>query len=233
MKLIIEVNCNNKIGKKIKKFLHDYKVVIIRNSPTHDSFWAEQASEIGKLVPMKEDIKTGNKTGEFWTDIKYDAKLSHTFSHSNTRQPLHTDGSYESLAPNVTFFFCLKPAKVGGSTTCLDLDLLKKCLKIEKPDLLEKLKATEILFSKGNDFKTSKIINGKKCNWNYFRAAKSDLTEEFHIYLEQRIVQMGVLTNINLKKGDAVFFNDELILHGRNAFIGDRWLKKGGLTWSG
>jgi alpha-ketoglutarate-dependent taurine dioxygenase len=44
---------------------------------------------------------------------------------------------------------------------------------------------------------------------------------------------MGVLTNINLKKGDAVFFNDELILHGRNAFIGDRWLKKGGLTWSG
>ena len=71
------------------------------------------------------------------------------------------------------------------------------------------------------------------CNWNYFRAEKCNVVEDFHAFLENRIVQMGLLSNVSLRKGDAVFFNDQQVLHGRNAFIGERWLRKGGIKWSG
>ena len=37
---------------------------------------------------------------------------------------------------------------------------------------------------------------------------------------------------IILERGEAVFFHDDLVLHGRNAFYGDRLLLKGELTLS-
>ena len=73
-----------------------------------ENYWIECAKKIGTLVPMEEDT-IGNKNGNYFTHIKYPwHEKSDSFSHSNTRQPLHTDGSYESNAPNVTFFFCHK-----------------------------------------------------------------------------------------------------------------------------
>ena len=233
MKFIKEILATNNIGKKISKLLQSYNAIVVRSSRLSDDFWIDQISDIGEMCPMKEDLDTGNKTGDFWTDIKYDANYPNTYLHSNTRQPLHTDGSYESKAPNITFFFCINPADFGGDTVCLELDLLINCLRIEQPKLLEELQEKELIFSKGEDYKKSKIINEKKINWNYFRVEKCNLVENFHNYLEQRILQMGVVSKIRLEKGDALFFNDELILHGRNAFIGNRWLKKGGITWTG
>jgi alpha-ketoglutarate-dependent taurine dioxygenase len=233
MEFYKEIECNKLLGKTIKEMLSHYKVIVARQASSDEGFWIDQVSDVGELVPMKEDPSTGNKTGDFWIDIKYDLKFPNTFLHSNTRQPLHTDGSYEAVSPNITFFFCVEPAVVGGDTTCIEIDVIKNCLKIENPDLLDKATSQELIFSKGNDFKKSKIINGEKGNWNYFRAEKCKLVEDFHNYLETRILQMGILKGFKLFKGDAIFFNDELIFHGRNAFIGNRWLKKGGVLWRG
>jgi hypothetical protein len=234
MKFIKELTNEKNMGKEVKKYLNDYKVVVARSlNRIEDSYWEAEASDVGQLVPMHEDFETGNKTGIFWTDIIYDENLATSFSHSNTRQPLHTDGAYESNAPNIAFFYCLNPAKKGGATTCIDVVDVVRCLHDENPSLLESIQKNEVLFSKGNDHKRSKIIENFKCNWNFFRAEKCKLVEDFHAYLENRIVQMGILTNIFLTKGDAIFFNDELVLHGRNAFIGNRWLRKGGIRWSG
>ena len=232
MKFLKTLKCDSNIGYKLKNVLKKYKVVLVKKGTTDENFWELQANKIGELFGMKED-SDGNKTGSFWTDIKYDpfSELN-TFLHSNTRQPLHTDGSYELNSPDISFFFCKVRAKYGGATTCLDLSILINCMKIERPELLKKLMLTEFIFSKGYDSKISKIIDDKICNWIYFRVEKNPVTEEFHNYLESRVIPMNILLNIYLDSGDALFFNDKLILHGRNAFLGDRWLKKGGIKWN-
>lgn len=216
----------------LKEALSSHKVVIFRNRclpSCHESFYRDIASDIGELVPMEECLLTGDKNGEMWTDIRYDCNISNSYRHSNTRQPLHTDGSYEAHAPNISFFYCIRPARLGGATTFLDSTTLFNCLDKELRDRLERF---PILFAKGVDSKQVPAIVGEKLTWNYFRAVECEDTElpnDFHRFLEDRVVESGITENVYLSVGDAVFFQDELVLHGRNAFFGDRWLRKGGI----
>jgi alpha-ketoglutarate-dependent taurine dioxygenase len=228
---------NEQIGKNIKKWFTEYEVIHVANrihepEKSTDDYWLDQAHQIGELVVMDEDKSTGNKTGNFWIDIKYDPNFPNHFIHANARQPLHTDGSYEATAPNISFFYCVREADIGGATTFVDIDVVKECLQIEAPNLLEQLKTQPINFSKGNDSKITPVFYENKCNWNYFRAEKCDLADAFHQYLETRIINMGIVHAVKLQPGEALFFKDEYILHGRNAFIGNRWLKKGGIQWT-
>ena len=195
------------------------------------NYYTELAKKIGELAPMEEDLTTGNKNGNVFTDIKHPVNFkSSSYSHSNTRQPLHTDGSYESNAPNITFFGCLKKANYGGATIFIENDFLIEILKFYDKNLLCELLKTEINFYKGNDSKKSLIIDRNNfLNWNYHRCDSIDLTEKFHIFLENVIIKGGLFDQIILNEGDALFFKDNMVLHGRNSFIGERWLIKGGI----
>jgi alpha-ketoglutarate-dependent taurine dioxygenase len=72
-------------------------------------------------------------------------------------------------------------------------------------------------------------------NWNWFRVlpdqgeAVEALREAFREVLE-RLVDEGVATAFRLEAGDAVFFRDDQVLHGRKAYAaeasGDRLLWK-------
>ena len=239
--LIIELNHDGKPRLNVDRIFDSYKVLVLRgprccemsclpNNQLHQ-IYTEIAESIGELVPMEECLQTGNKNGELWTDIQYNPSIENSYRHSNTRQPFHTDGSYESDAPNISCFYCMVAAKQGGATTFLDYDELLDCLDTKLRDRLE---STPVLFSKGNDSKTRPIIHDGRLTWNYFRASSPEdptLVEDFHRFLEDRIVESHIAVDIYLQSGDAVFFQDELLLHGRNAFFGNRWLKKGGLRW--
>lgn len=216
-----------------------YKILVLR-APYYEArsldrcheIYSDVAAQIGELVPMEESLFTGHKTGDLWTDIRYDPNIENSYRHSNTRQPLHTDGSYESKAPNISFFYCIEAARYGGATTFLDSSILLDCLD---SDLRKRLETTPVVFSKGNDSKERTIIDGDRLTWNYFRATKCEdptLIEDFHQFLETRVVEAHMTQDVYLRSGDAVFFQDELLLHGRNAFFGNRWLKKGGVRWT-
>lgn len=193
-------------------------------------YWSECAKRIGSPVPMEEDSK-GNKTGSLFTDIKYPSnKKSESFSYSNTRQPLHTDGSYESKAPNTTYFFCMKESLYGGSTTFILLEELKKYIEIYDRELLNKIQNTEVIHSKGDDFKSRPILSDNKLTWNYYRCNDVPIRNEFHNFLESYIVGGDLCQSVKLKFGEALFFKDEELLHGRTAFLGERWLVKGGIN---
>ena len=112
-----------------------------------------------------------------------------------------------------------------------------------EPALYEKLKTLEVDFGKGEDQrKKRKIIDwddrGIKLNWNYFRVMPDnpkeviDMCEEFHKFLETKIVAGGLLTEVYLKPGEAAFFQDDRLLHGRNSFYGARTLIKGGFNFN-
>lgn len=209
----------------------------------YTNFYSRLAAQLGRSVGIGEDLHTGNANEEQWVEIKYDKNHASTFQHSNTRQPLHTDAAYTHINPDINFFFCLQQADIGGATTFVDVKDVMSILDKYEPELARDIRNTEILFGKGtNQRKQSKIIylatSSLKVNWNYYRVSPENnkaalqLCESFQSFLENRIVGGGMLQPVSLKAGECLFFHDDEVLHGRNAFYGDRCLIKGGLNIS-
>jgi alpha-ketoglutarate-dependent taurine dioxygenase len=232
---------------ELKEALNEYGVVHLSNYNLDLSlheFYQNLSDEIGKAFSTDEDLITGKSLENRWIDISYDPNIQDRYRTSNTRQPLHTDDSYVELYDEkaVQFFYCESRAALGGATTFLDLSILIKTMEIDKKDdLLARLFSTEVNFEKAGRKKVRKILDkddtGLLVNWNYYCIDKNNtpealqLVEEFHAFLETRIINSGLVLPIQLEKGDAVFFHDDRLLHGRNAYFathkGERCLIKG------
>ena len=232
---------------QFKETLKLYKIVHLVDVPAdtnYKDFYGTLVEQVGEILNVDEDVKTGNANSqERWTDVRYDKSLDFTFRHANTRQPLHTDAAYMNFEMDVNFFFCMENAQIGGATTFFDSDDLISILEQYEPALYNQLKTVEVVFAKGEDQrKVRKIIDsdarGIKLNWNYYRVLPENnskevvaMCEEFHTFLEGKIVGGGLLTEVYLKPGEAAFFQDDRILHGRNSFYGNRTLIKGGFNF--
>ena len=86
-----------------------------------------------------------------------------------------------------------------------------------------------VTHGKGNDSKQKPILCNNKLTWNYYRCEPCKLRDDFHHFLENYVVGGELTDGIALLPGEALFFKDEDILHGRTSFIGRRWLIKGGI----
>lgn len=223
-------------AKKILDALDNNENIIhIENGPTEniERFYNCVANTLGKQAPMEEDAN-GNKTGAMHTHIKHPwHEPSNSYSHSSTRQPFHTDGSYEAEAPQISYFFCKKQADYGGATIFIDGVKLETILKRFEPELLALIQKELVEFAKGKDSKIKPILDKEhKFNWNWHRCDHTlTVTKKFHDFLETKIFEGGLYESINLKEGDALFFMDQMVLHGRHSFIGSRWLIKGGVYY--
>lgn len=195
------------------------------------SFYLDFINYIGVPFSADEDFSTKNKTGHLWSHIKYDSEKNTSFSHSNTRQPFHTDGAYEKKPPNISFFYCVEQALFGGATTFVKLETLIDCISFYDKSLLSEIRSVEMKFFKGDDGKKSVILDEKNnIVWNYFRVEKNKTAEYFHSFLEEKIYQGGIYDSVRLNKNESLFFWDEKVLHGRNSFIGNRHLIKAGIN---
>lgn len=226
--------------------LYNTKLVHFTSVPKdvdHMEFYENLVNQMGEILAVDEDDKSGDANASRWTDIRYVMETNNTtFRHANTRQPLHTDAAYTNFDQDINFFFCIEAAEIGGATTFIDskpvLEILQKYYK----ELYTQLCDTEVVFDKGgNQRKKRKIIDtderGVKFNWNWYRVSDENSAEvkamcdEFHEFLESRIVMGGLLEPVYLKPGECVFFHDDRILHGRNSFLGSRNLIKGGFNF--
>ena len=244
----IEYTSPEETKKDIQEALEKYKLVHFVGFDfqinIHDYF-TELSDFLGLVISMDEDKDTGTRTGQRWLDISYDPARPNKYRSSKTRQPLHTDNSYLNHHDAVNYFYCLSHAQVGGATFFLDSELLIKVLELDNEyQLLEDLKTIPVCFSKQGVSKTKPILTedelGLRLNYNYYCLDKDDtinakkMVERFQYFLEDRVHNSGIVTGIILRKGEAVFFHDERVLHGRNAFFtpnkGDRVLLKGSVV---
>ena len=199
------------------------------------------ANTLGTVIQYEEDPFSGQMTSNQWTEIKYDPQGPNAYKTSNTYQPLHTDYGYFHQEMPVSFFYCVEQASFGGATTFFDPDQLVEMLEREDPDLLLALQETQIHFGRNASAFTSRIdyilqkqANAWKVNWNYYRAKddeqNSALIERFKAFLDKYVEKSGELTELKLQRGQAVFFQDGYVLHGRNSFLGNRQLNKGAIS---
>ncbi len=235
---------------QVKNSLQRYKVTLLQNIPdTLDkrSYFEKLADSIGNYYDVSEDLGSGEIQNGRWVDITFDPQFPNRYRSSKTRFHLHTDASYYPIQNNMQYFYCEAMAAVGGATTFIDTRTLVELLLLdERNELLERLQNVDVCFSKFERKKTRPILikegDDWRINYNYNRI-DADNTEEakkialdFFEFLENRVQEAGVVTAVKLQPGEAVFFNDEKILHGRNAFFahntGERRLVKGTiLNW--
>jgi|GEM_PF-652673 len=207
-----------------------HKVMVVTNvDPTVEQrpFWDEVSEMAGEVIAIAEQ-PSGEKTGDKWMEIRYDPAIKNAYRHANIAQPMHTDGSYLSNAPDIMFFYCVRQASAGGETTFIDSMEFVDVLQQKDPSLYTALRETPVHFSKAGDEKRRPIItedrHGLVMTWNYHcvdpneSPAVKDLAERLHAFLQREVVSERRTMPILLQPGEAVFFHDERVLHGRNSF---------------
>jgi alpha-ketoglutarate-dependent taurine dioxygenase len=241
----------NEIGIKssVNQMKHAFekdKVIVIRNDKNEitdlGNFYLNRAEELGLPLVCEEDPISGQLKWNQWTEIKYLPNSNDSYKNSFKKQPLHTDYGYFSFEMPYSFFYCVEQAEFGGATTFFDVDILVNILKNVNIDLLNQLISNKVNFGRqGNQFsfREDYILkeNGPKwhVNWNYYRAQDDilnrDMINAFKNFLDDYIETSGELKQVKLQPGDAVFFKDSEVLHGRNSFTGNRHLNKGAITY--
>lgn len=229
----------------IKSEFENTKVLLIQPKNLKDvdlsNYYKTLAKYIGVPIIYEENPITGEILHNEWTKIEYlKGEEKNTYKHSNLYQPLHTDYGYFSFEIFCSFFYCEKQAAFGGATTFIDVDKVVETLSILDKNLFQNLCKTKINFGrKGNpvahntDYVLQKDDLGWKINWNYYRAFNNEnnnLVGEFKQFLDNHIEKSGELLELKLQPGEAVFFHDRRVLHGRNSFLGNRLLNKGAIT---
>lgn len=205
--------------------------------------WDILLNQCGKRIAVDEDVNTGQPINNLWSSVEYNPAIQNRFRHSCSAQPLHTDGSYINNPPPIVFLLCERSAPSGGATLFLDGPELVDILSAEDPKLLEDLETTPIQFKKGYNEIIANILNHELTasvfRWNFYAldshlpVKAQVLCNRFHQIL-QCFVTRQIPKQIRLEAGEAVFFHDDKLLHGREEFIAhevsDRLLWKGGLS---
>ena len=247
----------DEIANKIKFFFSNKgHVAIIKNTHLYNddiiiNTYNDLNSKIGKLIPIDLVKDTYEQSGNYWADVKYDyGSDEKQFWRSSNHQNLHTDNTFadKDHYANLTELVCFKPSEYSGHTVVISnnkiVELIKFCDKHRGTNLYNKILNKEIFHSAGRDlYLKNKILTYDEKNnqylfcFNYYPASRGNNTEEdmeiiteLHNFLEEKImISSDLMDEIKLNKGDALIFNDELIMHGRKSFIGTRYYKKTGI----
>jgi alpha-ketoglutarate-dependent taurine dioxygenase len=207
-----------------------------------ESYFRQLSAQCGAPLIYEEDPITGKIDINKWTEIKYEPEKSNdSYKSSNKSQPLHTDYGYFSFEIYAAFFYCVAQAEFGGATTFIDINKVVEVLKPINSSLFNSIQSQKIHFGRkdnpianNDDYILQKDALGWKINWNYYRALgdvnNQALVEDFKDFLDTYIEKSGELTELKLEPGEGVFFQDRRVLHGRNSFVGNRQLNKGGIA---
>lgn len=188
---------------------------------------------IGTPRPLGEDVRVGSRdaqrTGQLWSEVRFDPAFPDAYRHSKNAQPLHIDGSYVAALPNAALMCCVQNAARGGETVFISGDDLVAALRDERPDMLEALTSTPMPHERSGDRRVQPVIRRQGdewlLNWNYYCVSKAcepkvlELREAFFAYLRDSKRVRKALLEVKLKPGDCLVWKDERVLHGRNAFL--------------
>lgn len=195
----------------------------------YDAFMerAGTPAEVGEDATQG-DRNVAQRTGQRWTEIRYDPSIPDAYRHSANAQPLHTDGSYVPDFPDAAIIYCQASAANGGETIFLASEDLVSIMREEAPDMLDELSSEVLPHRRSGTEKIRCVIEDDEgdvtLTWNYYCVA-DDVTEEqatlrqrFHDYLRGSERIGDAVKPVGLRPGECVVWKDERVLHGRNGF---------------
>jgi hypothetical protein len=233
---------SNNVCNNIKELLNFYEKL-------NNKIGVMREIDKNKYSEYNNDLKNN-----YWVDVQYEFNIkSDKPWKSDTHLKLHTDNTM-SLNENyaqITELVCIKPCKFSGYSLLINNNLVVEIIKyidlMCKDDLFLQIYNREIYHS--NNYENhvkNKILtfdeykNSFIFSFNYTQALKSNKNSEEDLkiinklnnFLEEKIMFSNLKEEIKLEPGDALLFNDELVLHGRNSVISNRHYKKTSIFFS-
>ena len=248
------------LGNKIKDFFvkfGNYAVIRNYNNLTDTEIidlYEKLNIVIGEKIPIDLSENTYTPTMNYWANVKYDyGSDEKQFWRSSNHQNLHTDNTFatKEYYANLTELVCLKAVEYSGNTTIISnkklIELINFVDKNNNTNIFDSIYNKKINFSLNDKTDIHKPIltyNSEKdkyiFNFNYYPAIRAvnydddcQLINMFHLFLEEKIMCSNLMDEIKLNRGDALIFNDELVLHGRRSFIVTRHYIKTGINIPG
>ena len=229
---------------KNNSFLHSYDEIT--------KYYTRLNDLLGEVKMVDKNKYNEKNQNDYWVDIKYsfsdsvdnyDTKIIPPWK-TNEQLLLHTDNtlSNDNNFANITELICLKPSIYSGETVIISnnkiIELVKYIDVSYNTKLYDNLLNTKIyhkLIEKNICIKNNKN-NVDKYTFNF--NIKQILTSQYNNNNEnlqtaiefskllENIMQSSLFNEIKLEQGDALLFNDTLVMHGRKYVFGERLYKK-------
>lgn len=244
------------IAKEIKlHFLNKCNYIIIQNDKYLKNneedirhFYELLNTKIGIIRNVDKTKYTDENQDNYWVDIKY--KFNSTQIQpwkSNEHLKLHTDNTISTnlTYAQITELVCIDPCKYSGLTTIINnnyvIEIMKYVDENTNDNLFDLIYNREIYYTSDCKTHIKKTIlqydnenNNYIFSFNHTQAIKSDkntlfeinIINKLNLFLEEKIMHSNLMDEIKLNTGDALLFNDELVIHGRRSVISNRHYKK-------
>ncbi|KAI9028788.1 trimethyllysine dioxygenase [Hyaloraphidium curvatum] len=196
---------------------------------------AEATEELVKKVAyIRETI-----FGGFWT-FTADNSMADT-AYTNLELRGHTDGTYSHDAPGLQLLHCLRFEGTGGESTMVDAFRIAEDIKREHPEHYRTLSTVHVpgqYIGDGSHLMASRPIlrhgpDGQliQVSFNNYDRAPFLLPADEHIAFYAALREFDLRANDRkyqwrhvLAPGEAMLFDNWRVLHGRDAYTGDRTL---------
>lgn len=229
---------------KNNSFLTDCNEIINYYTKLNDLLGEVKLVDKNKYIEKNQD--------DFWVDIKYSFsdRLDNYASQiippwkTNEQLMLHTDNTLSNNVnfANITELICLRPSFYSGETVIVSnnkiIELVKYLDVNYNTNLYDDLLNTKVYHKsveKNICIKNNidNIDNKYTFNFNIKQILSTPVNSketlqtslDFSKVLEN-IMQSSLLDEIKLECGDALLFNDLLVMHGRKHVFGERFYKK-------
>ena len=228
---------------KNNSFLHNYDEII--------NYYSRLNYLLGDVKMVDKNKYNEINQNDYWVDIKYsfsDSVDNHVSKiippwKTNEQLMLHTDNtlSNDNNFANITELICFKPSFYSGETVIISnnkiIEMVKYLDMIYNTKLYDNLLNTKIyhkLIEKNICIKNNKNnANNYTFNFNIKQILTSQFNSKENLQIAndfskllENIMQSSLLNEIRLEEGDALLFNDTLVMHGRNYVFGERFYKK-------
>jgi hypothetical protein len=165
---------------------------------------------------------------EPWWEISNQPDKATSYAYSTTPQPFHNDNAWFADPAEINFFVMEKQAVSGGEQLVYPVSRLLDDLQTLEPELFKDLVNTVVTIRKGSDDhqNVSPIItldDGGRVYWNFYRTVKTDpavnaMCDRFFAFLKRQESSSSIYA-VRCESGDSLAFNDQRLLHARNAFV--------------
>lgn len=165
---------------------------------------------------------------EPWWEISNQPDKATSYAYSTTPQPFHNDNAWFADPAEINFFVMDKQAVAGGEQLIYPVSRLVEDLQSRDSGLLKDLCTTPVTIRKGGDDHQNitpiiTLEDGGRVYWNYYRTVKTDpfvneMCERFFGFLKGQESSPSVYS-VRCNSGDSLAFNDQRLLHARNAFV--------------
>jgi len=216
--------------------LRDYGFVLVRNAP-------REAEATPEIITLAGPLRITNYGSVYDFTYKPDALV---YGDLNVKLDPHCDEPYRQAPPSITCFHFVRAATTGGASIMVDGFQVGELLRREDPEAFHLLATVPVthyrrLLKQGRDFRMRAPVfslddEGEIAGirLNDRGAGPLDVPDDLVRPILRALRKLEAMlfdethhVTVPVGSGEALFFNNQRVLHGRTAFApdGDRYMR--------